>query len=895
MSKLPSFFRRLALGSLCVAAAWSSGIARADAAENVVDTTLANGLRVVIVPNALAPVVSTDLVYKVGSRDDPAAFPGMAHAQEHMMFRGTKDLSTGELGTIATALGGNFNAETSDTLTQFEFTVPASDLDAIFRIESDRMRDILDAQSEWVDERGAIEQEVLRDESSPGGDFFRDAQAIAFAGTPYARQGVGTKAAFDRLTGPDLKNFYSKWYAPNNAVFVIAGNVDPARVLEQIRARFSDIPRKALPAHPSAALRPLARTVLRRPTTLVYPLAAVGYRLPGVKSPDFIASFVLQEVLGSSRGPFRGLVDSGAALDAEWISMPYVPEGQLAYATAALGPSGNPAAMAKRLETIVRNYARDGVPRELFETTKRQAISGQELSRNSISALANDWATTIALDDEPSIAREQQLLATVTLADVNRVARRYLSPAHAIVASLTPSASATQNAPAAPAPKGPEKPLAAQAAATTLPDWASGLIANTTVPAAVAAPERVALANGISLVYERSTISDSVFVFGDVRTNADLEEPPGKEGVASILDAMYDFGTKQRDRTAYQRAQDDIDSQIGIGSRFGVQTTAPSFDRAVALLGEGLLQPRFDAQTFAAARSRTAQQLQTTESGTAYAATRRTAEKLYPPGDPTLREPSMTSLASITLDDVESYYAKTVQPNRTTIVVVGNVPFDRARATIERAFSGWKSTSDPPDFDLPKLAVNAPGEVNVTQPALGQADVRLEQIVAADRSSPDYDALVLGNAILGGGSSGPEQSRLFRNLRQNTGLVYNIGSEFSADATRARFTINFASSPENVDRIVSLVGDDVTKLRTEPVGAFELSLVKASIVRRTVISASSIGAIGGELLDSASSGRPLDESRQDAARILATTADAVKTAFATYIKPENFVRVTVGP
>ncbi|MBD5603808.1 MAG: insulinase family protein [Candidatus Eremiobacteraeota bacterium] len=247
--------------------------------------TLANGLRVVIVRNALAPVVSTDMTYLVGSRDDPPDVPGLAHAQEHMMFRGTKNLSTSQLGTIATALGGAFNASTSDTLTQFQFTVPAADLDAVLRIESDRMRDVLDLQTQWQTERGAIEQEVLRDDTSPGGDFFRDAQAAAFAGSPYAHDGVGTRAAFDRLTGTRLHAFYERWYAPNNAVFTIAGDIDPAATLEAIRARFGSIPRRPIATHVPARFGALRRTVIRRPTSLIYALAAVGFRMPVSTAP----------------------------------------------------------------------------------------------------------------------------------------------------------------------------------------------------------------------------------------------------------------------------------------------------------------------------------------------------------------------------------------------------------------------------------------------------------------------------------------------------------------------------------------------------------------------------------------------------------------------------------
>lgn len=864
-------------------------------ANAVVKATLSNGLRVVIVRNALAPVISTDLTYLVGSRDDPADVPGMAHAQEHMMFRGTKNLTTSELGTIATALGGNFNAETSDTLTQFEFTVPASELDAILRIESDRMRDVLDAQAQWANERGAIEQEVLRDASSPGGDFFRDAQAFAFAGTPYAHQGVGTRAAFERLTGPRLKAFYERWYAPNNAVFVIAGDVDAARVLAQVRAYFETIPKRGVPAHAVAHLEPLVQQVIRRPTTLTYPLAALGFRLPGVTSPDFLASFLLQQVLGSQRGPLRALVDTGDALDAQWISMPYVPEGQLGLATAALAPGANPVAMTKRLEAIVREYAEHGVPQELFETTKRQSIAGQELSRNSIASLATDWATTIALDNEPSIAREQELLAGVTLAEVNAAAKRYLDPRHAVVGALTPSANASQSAPPAPALKGPEKPLEAQATVTKLPAWANALLEHIAARPAETAPVRTKLSNGMTLIIRPATISDSVIAYGAVRTNPALQEPPGKEGVSNVLEAMFAFGTQTRAQDAFRRAQDEIDATVGAGAAFGLETTSRSFERAVALLAENELRPRFDRATFEAARRRARAELETVLNGTGADAQRQASAKLLPAGDPGLREPTSATLRALSLDDVRAYYAKTFRPDLTTIVLVGNVVPDAARAVVEGEFGAWSAAGDPPQLELPTVSLNPPGEVRLHVPSLGQDSVSLQELVNVDRSSPQYYPLQLGNAILGGGSLGAEQSRLFRDLRQNAGLVYSIDSQFSAQKTRAQFSVEFASSPGNRDRIAALIDAEILKIQSEPVGDFELSLAKAAIARRSIVAGASIAAIGQSLLNDATNGFPLDQERLDTEAIVAATAPSVRDAFAAYIRPKDFVRIVIGP
>jgi zinc protease len=845
--------------------------------SNVLKATLGNGLRVVVVRNTIGPVVSTDLTYLVGSRDDPPDVPGMAHAQEHMMFRGTPNLSTSELGTVATALGGQFNAATTDTTTHFQFTVPAADLDAVLRIESDRMSDVLDAQSQWENERGAIEQEVLRDASQPGNDFFRDVQLSAFAHTPYGHEGVGTLAAFNRLTGPRLKEFYRRWYAPNNAVLVIAGDVDPQQTLAQVRTRFESIPRRPIPAHAVAHFVPLERTVIARPTTLVYPLAAIGFRLPGVDSADFLPSFVLQGILDSQRGPLRGLVDAGVALDAQWVSLPYVDEAQLGFATAALRPGADPAHVAEQLETIVDAYARGGIPRELFETTKRRLIAGQEESRNSISALASDWATTIAVDREPSIAREQELIAGVTLADVDRVAKKYFGPQSAIIGALTPSADASQNATAAPPQQGPEKPLAAQPPVTHLPDWANRLVDRIAVPPAATRPIASKLSNGITLVVQPETISDSVFLFGSIKTNPIVQEPVGKEGVSSVLAAMFDYGTQAQDRLTFARAQDDADSDVAGGTSFGLQTTSHSFERAVALLAQAQLQPRFDEATFELARRRAVEELQTALSG-----------------DPELRDPPVAGLEALTLDDVKAYYAKTFRPDLTTIVIAGNVTADAARSTVEREFGAWQAAGAAPDVRLAPLPLNPSGEVRLSLP-VDQDTVMFQQIVEVARSSSDTYPLLLGNAILGGGSLGPEQSRLFRDLRQNAGLVYTIASRLAPRRGRYELSIEFACLPANQPRISALIDDEIKRMQTEPVGTFELALAKASTVRQTVIADSSIDAIGGELLDDAANGFPFDQRQIDARATLQTDARAIVAAFATYIHPQNFVRVIEGP
>jgi zinc protease len=887
---------RLLGGLLCVLMATQATAAPpSGASDDVTKATLRNGLQVVIVRNTLAPVVSTDLSYLVGSRDDPPDVPGMAHAQEHMLFRGTKNLTTAELGTIATALGGDFSAETSELTTQFQFTVPANDLDAILRIESDRMRDVLDLQSQWQIERGAIEQEVASDEAAPGNDFFTDAQAIAYKGTVYQHPGVGTKAAFDALTGPRLKAFYDRWYAPNNAVLVIAGDVDPARTLAAVRARFEGIPAKTIPAHEAARFEPLKRTVLRRDTTLAYPLAAVGFRMPGLDSPDFLASFVLQGVLGADGSALSELGDEGLALDGEWQSLAYFPEGQLGFAVAALSPGSDPDAMAKRLEDIMTGFHDHGVPPQLFESTKRRLISGQELSRNSIESLASDWADTIAVDRQPSIAYEQELIGRVTLADVNRVAKRYLDVNHAIVGSLTPSANANQSGPPAPAGGNRENPMGKQATVTQLPAWSEALLHDVNVADSGLAPQQTKLANGITLIVQPETISDSVFVYGSVKTTPSLQEPLGKEGISRILEGMYPYGTQALDRQSFQRAQDAIDTTIDGGSGFDVQTTSRDFDRAIALLAQNELQPRLDQATLDVVRRRAIDELQTELNSTRTIALQEAAEKLLPFNDPELRRPTVAGMQGISLDELRAYYTKTMRPDLATIVVVGNVSVADARASIERAFGAWQASGPAPVLDLPAVPLNPAGEIRIPLPNIHEDYVTLEQIVPLPRSAPQYYPLVLGNAVLGGGSVGPEQSRLFRDIRQNAGLVYSIDSQYLSSDARSRFSIEYACAPANEARIEALVGNELTQLRTEPVGDFELSLIKASMVRRAVLDAASVSSIGQAFLDDATSGLPLDQADVDVRHLLATDAPSIQAAFAAQIHPENFVRTVQGP
>ena len=251
-------FRRISLPIILLAATMFAA-AQQPASEdaNITRATLDNGLRVVIVRDALAPVVTVEQNYLVGANETPPGFPGMAHAQEHMAFRGCDGVTADQASAIFAQLGGYGNADTQQTITQYFTTVPAADLEVALRLDAACMKNVEDSQAEWEQERGAIEQEVARDLSEPTYKFITRLNEGMFAGTPYAHDALGTRESFDQTTGEMLKKFYDTWYAPNNAILVITGDVDAQAVLAKVKDLYGGIPRKALPPRPQIALSPV--------------------------------------------------------------------------------------------------------------------------------------------------------------------------------------------------------------------------------------------------------------------------------------------------------------------------------------------------------------------------------------------------------------------------------------------------------------------------------------------------------------------------------------------------------------------------------------------------------------------------------------------------------------
>jgi zinc protease len=858
--------------------------------SNVTRATLSNGLQVVIVRNALAPVVTVELNFKVGGDETPPGFPGSAHAEEHMAFRGCTGMTADQTAAIYAQLGGRDNADTQQNITQYYTTVPAADLDVALHAQAACLRGVDNSEQEWAHERGAIEQEVSRDLSNPTYKFIDRLNADMFAGTPYAHDPLGTRPSFDATTGAMLSDFHKQWYTPGNAILVIVGDVDPAATIAKAKELFGDIPSHPLPEHPAVNLSPVKPETFTLDSNLPYVLGFIAYRMPGTDSPDYAASQILADILSSQRADVYGMVPAGKALYATFGIAENYPKASVGYGELALPAGADATGPINELRQIVESYAQKGLPQDLFDAAKRDEIASAEFQRNSIPGLASVWSEALTAEGRNSPDDDLQAIKGVTLADVNRVAKQYLVASNSITATLKPSPSG--EAVAAKGFGGGEKMTSAPTKPVLLPPWAAASLSQLKVPADYIVASDTTLPNGLRLIVKTDHTSPTVTVVGTVKNNADLQTPKGKEGVSDVLDGLYSYGTQTLDRLAFQKALDDIAANETAGFDFSVQVLKDNFSRGVELLADNELHPALPAEAFTVVKDQTSQFVAGNLKSPGYRTSRALDIALLPPNDPVLREATPATLGTVTLDDVKQFHAATVRPDLTTIVVIGDTTPDEAKAVITKWFGTWKAEGPKPDTTLPAIPVNKASAANVPDPQAVQDSVILAQQLNLNRFDPDYYPLQLGNHVLGGGFYA---TRLYHDLRQVAGYVYNVDVSMEASKTRASYTVTYGCDPQNVSKARALVQRDLEQMRTEDVSADELHLAKAMLLRSIPLGESSEEGVAQGLLRRAVIGLPLDEPIVAAKKYYELDAGQIKAAFARHLRLDDFVQVVRGP
>lgn len=805
------------------------------------------------------------------------------------MFRGSPGLTAGQLADINAAMGGMFDADTQQTVTQYFFTIPAEYLDVALHIEAIRMSGVLDSNTLWQQERGAIEQEVARDLSSPEYVFYTRLLAAMFKGTPYAQDALGTKASFDATTGAMLKKFYDTWYAPNNATMIIAGDVRPESVLAQVKKLFGPIPSKPLPSRPPVRLRPVQPETVRIKSDLPYSMVILAFRMPGYASPDYAASQVLADVLDSQRGKLYDLAAGGEALEAGF-QLNTLPQSGLGFAVASFPQNIQSQKMIDRLRSVLTQQVANGFPSELVEAAKRREMAQTEFQKNSVSGLAMAWSQALAVEGRHSPQDDIDAIARVTVDDVNRAARRYLDLNHTVTAILTPQASGKPVS--AKGYGGTETFALPQSRNVKLPSWAGDALTRLTVPQSKLNAIQKRLPNGITLIIQPESISRTVSIYGHVKNKPDLQVPKGKEGVDDVLSGLFDYGTETLNRQAFQKALDDIAADASVGTDFSLEVLNDHFDQGVRLLADNLLHPALPETAFGIVRNQVAAVAAGDEQSPDELTHRALKSALYPKNDPALRWATPKSVSALTLEDVRAYYAQVIRPDETVMVVIGDVTPENAESVIVKYFGQWKAAGSKPDLLLPAVPANPAAVVRVPNKSRIQDKVVLAETLGMTRANPDYYALALGNHVLGGGFYA---TRLYRDLREETGLVYSVDVDMQVGKDRAAYAVEYACDPANVEKARAIVVRNIQTMQRQPAGASELNLAKATLLREIPLSEASLESIAQGFIYRTVLDLPLDEPTRAARRYVALTAEQVQAAFAKWLRPRDWVQVTEGP
>jgi zinc protease len=854
----------------------------------VTRATLKNGLRIVAVRDPLAPVALAMLNYQVGANEQD--FAGQAHALEHMMFRGSETLSQSQIADISELLGGYSDADTQSEVTQYFFMAPSQYLDLILRMEASRAQNLRLAQSDWDIERGAIKNEVTQDYSDPAGHLFLKVDLAMFAGTPYGNDGLGTLQSFDtQINTPQLRALYDAWYHPNNAIYVIVGDIDGPAAVKLVDKYFGAIPAAQLPARRPVRLAPLKPQTIRVDSDQPYTVVALAYRFPGYRSKDYAAGQILESVLSSQRSDLFGLVASGKALQANFTDFDTHPLAGSAAAAVVVPVATKPEDALAMLRGVMDRYRRDGVPAALVDAEKRRAIAQAELKANSIADLGFQWSQAVAVEGLSSPDDILTAIRQVSVADVNRVLRTYVVPQHEIVGIAAPKNAAVTSA-AAPVPVANEnKPTLLHH--DPLPDWAQQAFANITVPASTINPVDTTLSNGIRLIVVQQQVSRTVVVSGSIDTNEAMQAPPGEDGVADITSELLPFGTTTYSRLALREQLDAISAEVTAGTDFSLTALSKDFDRGVQLLADEELHPAFPASGFAAVKEEQLGSVKGEIASPEHQVDVALNKALFPADDPDQRFATPQSVASITPGDVKAFYSSVYRPDMTTIVVIGDVDPQQAQSVVTKYFGGWKASGPKPAVWPPAVPNNAAGSVVVPDKERIQSEVQLVQALSLTRTDPDYPIMAVANESFGAGGS----SILFHDVRDVHGLVYDVHTDAEFGKNRSTFGIHFESDPSKVEQAQSLIMADLNALSKTGLQSDELARGKASLVSGVPMRAASFNGIANQLTHYAEFGLPLDQATIEARNEIAVTNDQIIAAVHRWLRANDFVRVILGP
>ena len=431
---------------------WAIGLAllAGSAQAALTDVTLENGMRVIVKEDHRAPVMVSQIWYRAGAMDEFNGTTGVAHVLEHMMFKGTRDVPPGEFSKRIAAAGGRENAFTSRDYTAYFQQMQKDRLELAMRLEADRMANLVISDELFAKEiQVVMEERRLRTEDQPQSVVYERLMATAYQAHPYRRPIIGWMDDLMNMTAQDARDWYARWYAPNNATLVVAGDVKADEVLELARRHFGPLPARELPPRkPQAEPAQVGskRIVVKAPAQLPYLLMA--WHAPTLKDWERDSTpYALQILVGVLSGNDSARLQKtlvktrqiAVSASAGYDDVARGPGMFMVEATPA--PGKTVAALEKAIREEIGRIQREGVSEAELARVKAQVIAADVYQRDSLfyQAMQLGEYVTAGLPPE-ALARRVDRLRAVTAADVQEVARQWLREDRLSVAELDPQA-----------------------------------------------------------------------------------------------------------------------------------------------------------------------------------------------------------------------------------------------------------------------------------------------------------------------------------------------------------------------------------------------------------------------------------------------------------------------
>ena len=411
--------------------------------DPVLAATLDNGLRVLLLEDHRSPIVSFQLWYRVGSRDERPGATGIAHFLEHMMFKGTPTYGPRQFARLVEQNGGQDNAFTSQDVTSYYVNIAADKIDLVIDLEADRMQNLLlDAREIDSEREVVIEERRTRTEDDPGGFLGEEVSALAYKNHSYGHPIIGWMEDLKRITPEEIRAFYKTYYVPNNATLVAVGAFKAADVLDKIKARFGKIPKGAEPPR-VLATEPVQngerRVVVKKEAQL--PIVYLGYHVPNQQSPDAPALELLSTILSSGRASrlYRQLVhERQLALEAGGDYSYFAFDPPLFWFWGTPMPGQTPEAMEKALLEEMERLRTEKVSDEELTRARNQTEAAFVFQEDSVHRRAALLARFELIGGYAGKDKFLERLRTVTPDDLQRVARTYFSDDKKNVGVLIP-------------------------------------------------------------------------------------------------------------------------------------------------------------------------------------------------------------------------------------------------------------------------------------------------------------------------------------------------------------------------------------------------------------------------------------------------------------------------